>query len=140
MPREATGLQVCLFDDDGAETAHDLTEHSLGVWHGALPGIAVGTLYGYRADGPWVPDLGLRFNRHKLLLDPYAQAVSGDVTTDPAIFGHLDDTPGRDEARSTPRRTCRAASSSTPPSTGAATGRCSGGGGTPRSTRCTSRA
>ena len=89
----ATSLQVCVFDDDGGETAYDLTEHSLGVWHGALPGVPVGTLYGYRADGPWVPDLGLRFNRHKLLLDPYAQAVCGDVTTDPAIFGHLDDNP-----------------------------------------------
>jgi glycogen debranching enzyme GlgX len=86
---QATSLQVCLFDDHGNETAHDLTERSLGVWHGALPGVEVGALYGFRADGPWVPDQGLRFNRHKLLLDPYALAISGGVTDDPAIFGYV---------------------------------------------------
>ncbi len=84
----ATAVWVCLFDDGGAETRHQLTEQSLGIWHGALPGIAPGTRYGFRADGPWQPEHGLRFNVDKLLLDPFARAVSGDVTYDPAIFGY----------------------------------------------------
>ncbi len=85
---EATTLHVCLFDEDGAETAYQLTEHSLGIWHGAIPGVARGTRYGYRAGGPWQPSQGLRFNPRKLLLDPYGQAVSGVVTPGPEIFAH----------------------------------------------------
>jgi glycogen operon protein len=92
-----TQAWVCLFDDDGRERELPLTELSLGIWHCAVPGLAAGTLYGYRVDGPWEPDKGLRFNRHKLLLDPYAQAVSGDLTPDPAIFGHV---PGHLDQRS----------------------------------------
>ena len=84
---------LCLFDDDGNETRHELTEQSLGIWHGALPDIAPGTLYGFRMDGPWDPDQGLRFNPAKLLLDPFARAVSGRVTPDPAIFGHQFEAP-----------------------------------------------
>ena len=52
---EATAMWVCLFDDDGTETRHQLTEHTLGVWHGAIPGVPVGQRYGFRADGPWEP-------------------------------------------------------------------------------------
>ena len=87
---DATALWVCLFDDeDGTEheTRHALTERSLGIWHGALPGVPKGQRYGFRADGPWDPERGLRFNPQKLLLDPYARAVSGAFVTDPAIFG-----------------------------------------------------
>ncbi len=86
----ATAVWLCLFDDeDGTEreTRHPLTERSLGIWHGAVPGLLPGQRYGFRADGPWEPDRGLRFNPHKLLLDPYARAVSGEFVTDPAIFG-----------------------------------------------------
>src|SRR3954468_493281 len=50
---EATRMWVCLYDDAGAETSYELTEVSLGIWHGEIPGVAVGTRYGYRADGPW---------------------------------------------------------------------------------------
>jgi glycogen debranching enzyme GlgX len=85
----AERVWVCLFDDDGAETRHLLTEHSLGVWHGALPGVSPGTRYGYRAHGPWQPDAGMRFNAAKLLLDPYGKAVSGDLVVDDAIFGYV---------------------------------------------------
>jgi len=85
---EATRMWVCLFDDQGRETRHALTELSLGVWHGAVPGVEPGTRYGYRADGPWAPEQGLRFNPDKLLLDPYARAVSGAVVDDPAIYGY----------------------------------------------------
>jgi pullulanase/glycogen debranching enzyme len=82
-------MSVCLFDEAGTETPHVLTEQTLGIWHGALPDVPVGTTYGYRVDGPWDPAQGLRFNRHKLLLDPYGLAVSGRVTDDPAIFGYV---------------------------------------------------
>jgi glycogen operon protein len=85
---EATGVEVCLFDDDDRETRHRLTEVSLGIWHGEIPGVASGTRYGYRVDGPWQPELGLRFSPDKLLLDPYARAISGELHHDPAIFGY----------------------------------------------------
>ena len=84
----ATECWLCLFDDDGLETRHQLTERSLGIWHGALPGIAPGTRYGYRVDGPWDPEQGFRFNPHKLLLDPYALATSGTITPGQALFGY----------------------------------------------------
>jgi glycogen debranching enzyme GlgX len=95
---QAYGAWVCLFGEDGRETRHRLTERSLGIWHGAIPGVPVGTEYGLRIDGPWDPAAGMRFNSHKLLLDPYARAVSGDVTPDPAIFGYV---VGAPEERST---------------------------------------
>ncbi|MBV9831041.1 MAG: glycogen debranching protein GlgX [Marmoricola sp.] len=84
---EADAVWLCLFDEDDVETRFELTEHSLGIWHGALPGVRPGQRYGFRVDGPWEPDRGLRFNRHKLLLDPYARAVSGTFETHPAVFG-----------------------------------------------------
>ncbi len=90
---EATQVWVCLFDDDGhggeVERQFALTEHTLGIWHGAIAGIPRGQRYGVRADGPWDPANGLRFNPHKLLLDPYARAVSGSVVPGPEIFGHV---------------------------------------------------
>ncbi len=90
---EATAMWVCMFDDDGVETRLQLTEHTLGIWHGAVPGVMPGTRYGYRAAGPWQPSQGLRFNANKLLLDPYGRAVSGTVTAGPAIFAHDVDHP-----------------------------------------------
>ena len=89
---EATRVEVCLFHDaeDGTEveTRYELTEHTLGIWHGALPGVERGQRYGYRVDGPWDPENGRRFNHAKLLLDPYARAVSGSVVPGPSIFGY----------------------------------------------------
>ena len=100
---EATAVWVCLFDDEGGEQRHRLTEQALGIWHGALPEIAPGTRYGYRVDGPWDPAQGLRFNANKLLLDPFARAVSGDLSLDPAIFGYAQDDPAtRSESDSAP--------------------------------------
>jgi len=96
---EATRVWVCLFDDRGKETRHELSEVSLGIWHGEIPGVAVGTRYGYRADGPWEPALGLRFNDRKLLLDPYARAISGDLVDHPAIFGFDVNAPHRRSRR-----------------------------------------
>jgi glycogen operon protein len=104
---EATAVWVCLFDEDGTETRHQLTEHTLGVWHGQIPDLPVGQLYGFRADGPWDPSHGHRFNAEKLLLDPYARAVSGDVVPGPALLPHVAGAPGRrsplDSAASMPR-------------------------------------
>ncbi|PVG83536.1 glycogen debranching enzyme GlgX [Nocardioides gansuensis] len=85
----ATEAWVCLFDDTGAERRIAFTEHSLGVWHCSVPGLEPGTLYGYRMDGPWVPEQGLRFNPHKLLLDPYGKAVSGELVPDESVFGYV---------------------------------------------------
>ncbi|MFT3872419.1 MAG: glycogen debranching protein GlgX [Nocardioides sp.] len=75
----ASRIWVSVFDERGSETKHQLTEHTLGVWHGQIPDVAIGQRYGFRADGPWDPARGLRFNRHKLLLDPYARAISGSL-------------------------------------------------------------
>ncbi|CAN5601787.1 glycogen debranching protein GlgX [soil metagenome] len=83
-----TAAWVCLFDGDGAETRHRLSEQTLGIWHGAIPGVAPGTPYGFRVEGPWEPDKGLRFNADKLLLDPFARAVTGTLVADPAIYGY----------------------------------------------------
>jgi len=84
----ATALWLCLFDEDGHERRFELTQQSLGIWHGALPGLAPGQQYAYRADGPWNPASGCRFNINKLLLDPYALAVSGTIRNDPRLFGY----------------------------------------------------
>lgn len=93
-----TAAWVCLFDEDGTETRHRLSEQTLSVWHGAVPGVAPGTPYGFRVDGPWAPEQGLRFNPDKLLLDPFARAVCGELVPDPAIYGYV---PGSPEVRST---------------------------------------
>jgi glycogen debranching enzyme GlgX len=101
----AEAVWVCVFDDEGGERRHQLTEQSLGIWHGAVPGVPVGTRYGYRVDGPWEPAAGLRFNVDKLLLDPFARAVTGGLTLDPAIYGFALDRDGirrRNDADSAP--------------------------------------
>jgi glycogen debranching enzyme GlgX len=85
---EATAAWVCLFDEDGRETRHRLTEHTLGVWHGSVPHVPPGQQYGFRADGHWDPERGRRFNPHKLLLDPYARAIHGDVVDHDALLAH----------------------------------------------------
>ncbi|SFB71418.1 glycogen operon protein [Nocardioides terrae] len=98
----ATAMWLCLFDEDPdgqeRETRHELTEASLGIWHGELPDIAPGTRYGYRADGAWDPANGHRFNVDKLLLDPYSLATAGTIRHDRALFGYDWDHP---EERST---------------------------------------
>ncbi|MEO5854271.1 MAG: glycogen debranching protein GlgX [Nocardioides sp.] len=90
----ANALWVCLFDDAGAETRHQLTEHTLGVWHGAIPDVPLGQLYGLRAAGPWDPTHGRRFNPNKLLLDPYARAVTGTVEQGPEVLAYDVAAPG----------------------------------------------
>ena len=91
----ATQARVCLFDDD-VETAHQLTERSLGIWHGAIPGVAPGTRYGYRVDGPWSPAEGPRFNRTSRCSTPTA-AVSGRPDAGPGRVRLPAACPRRDE-------------------------------------------
>jgi glycogen operon protein len=83
----ATKVQLCLFDENGTQTdVINLKETTAFVWHGFLPGVYAGQLYGYRVHGPWEPQKGLRFNPSKLLVDPYAEAVTGDVDWKQPIF------------------------------------------------------
>src|SRR6056297_4021852 len=67
----ATKVELCLFDDSGREEQRiPLPEFTHEIWHGYLPGVGPGRLYGYRVHGPYEPDAGHRFNHNKLLLDP----------------------------------------------------------------------
>ncbi|MFB9908470.1 glycogen debranching protein GlgX [Allokutzneria oryzae] len=84
----ATKVELCLFDEEGAETRVRLHEVDGFVWHGYLPGIAPGQRYGYRVHGPYEPENGLRCNSSKLLLDPYAKAIDGDLEWHEALFGY----------------------------------------------------
>jgi len=84
----ATGVELCLFDDEGVETRLELTEVDSFVWHCYLPGVGPGQRYGYRVDGRFDPERGHRFNRHKLLLDPYAKSIDGDVDWSEEVFGY----------------------------------------------------
>ncbi len=85
----ATRVELCLFDEGGNETDRfELPERTGDVWHGKLPGLAPGQLYGYRVDGPWAPNRGHRFNSRKLLIDPYARALHGSIRWNVALFGH----------------------------------------------------
>ena len=84
----ATGVDLCLFDDDGVEECIPLTEVTALCWHGYLPNVSPGQRYGFRVHGPYEPSAGHRCNPNKLLLDPYAKAVEGEVRWDPAVFGY----------------------------------------------------
>jgi isoamylase len=84
----AEAVDLCLFDESGTETRIRLPEYDDGVWHGFVPGTGHGQAYGYRVHGPWDPGRGLRCNPAKLLLDPYARAMHGDVTFAPEVYGY----------------------------------------------------
>jgi glycogen operon protein len=95
----ATGVQVCLFDDQGKQTdCINLRERTAFVWHGFIRDIKPGQRYGYRVEGPWEPELGHRFNPSKLLVDPYAEAISGKVDWKAPIFAYQVET-GNDLVR-----------------------------------------
>ncbi len=84
----AERVELCLFDEAGAETRMPLHEVDGFVWHGYLPGIGPGQRYGYRVHGRYDPAAGQRCNPAKLLLDPYAKAIEGGVRWDPAVFAY----------------------------------------------------
>jgi isoamylase len=86
----ATRVELCLYDAAGQVETHraDLPQMEGGIWHGYLPGIGPGQCYGYRVHGPYAPEQGHRFNPAKLLLDPYATELTGDLVWDDALFGY----------------------------------------------------
>jgi isoamylase len=97
----ANSIELCLFDSDGGETRVRLPEVDGFVHHGYLPTVGPGQVYGYRVHGPYDPDQGVRCNPNKLLLDPYAKAVTGDVDWDESVFGYPFGEPdGRNDADS----------------------------------------
>ncbi|TAL22835.1 MAG: glycogen debranching enzyme GlgX [Aquabacterium sp.] len=87
----AEGVELCLFDDEGHEARLPLARRTYNVWHGYVPGCAPGQRYGWRVHGPWQPEQGLRFNPHKLLLDPYARAIVGPLNWTPAHYAYVQD-------------------------------------------------
>ncbi len=89
----ADGVELCLFDPDGGERRCELYEVDAFVWHGYIPGIEPGQRYGFRVHGPYDPARGQRCNPNKLLLDPYAKAIDGDIRWDPALYGYEWDAP-----------------------------------------------
>src|SRR6204780_1970923 len=84
----AEAVEVCLFDEAGTQTLVQLPDYDDGVWHGFVPSVGPGQAYGYRVHGPWDPGRGLRCNPAKLLLDPYARAVRGQVSFGPEVFDY----------------------------------------------------
>ncbi|HLU74512.1 MAG TPA: glycogen debranching protein GlgX [Nonomuraea sp.] len=84
----AERVELCLFHDDGSEERVELPEVDGFVWHGYLPGVMPGQRYGYRVHGPYIPSHGHRCNPAKLLLDPYAKAVDGELRWNEAVFSY----------------------------------------------------
>ena len=82
----ADAVDLCLFDDGGHETRIRLPERTAFCWHGYLSGIGPGQRYGFRVHGPWNPAEGQRCNPAKLLIDPYAKSISGDIEWNDAVF------------------------------------------------------
>ncbi|HEX2677597.1 MAG TPA: pentapeptide repeat-containing protein, partial [Polyangiales bacterium] len=97
--RNATRVELCLFDQasGAAETVRiTMPEQTQETWHVYIPHLAPGQLYGYRVHGPYAPEQGLRFNPHKLLLDPYAKALAGELTWHDALHGYPIGADGQD--------------------------------------------
>ena len=82
----ADKIELCLFAEDGVESRIELKEVTGYCWHCYLPDIEPGQRYGFRVHGPWEPEAGHRCNPAKLLLDPYAKAIDGQITWDAALF------------------------------------------------------
>ncbi len=109
----ATGVELCLFEPHDAtheSTCIPLRERTNNVWHAYLPDVRPGQAYGYRVHGPYRPEDGFRFNPAKLLLDPYARAISGQIGSSDSLFGYTVGDPQedlsmdpRDSARDLPK-------------------------------------
>ncbi len=84
----AEAVELCLVDDGGHETRVELTDTTAFAHHGYVRGVHPGQRYGFRVHGPWEPAAGRRCNSNKLLIDPYATAIDGEVRWDDAVFGH----------------------------------------------------
>lgn len=95
----ATGVDLCLFNTPQDEVEFEripITEYSELIWHIYIPGLKPGQLYGYRVHGPYEPENGHRFNANKLLIDPYAKAISGTINWDDSLFGYEIGSPDED--------------------------------------------
>lgn len=94
----AKRVQLCLFDPAGQREVEriDLPEYTDEVWHCYLPDARPGILYGYRVHGPYEPDAGHRFNPNKLLIDPYARKLIGQLQWNDALFGYTIGHPDKD--------------------------------------------
>ena len=88
--QNATKVELCLFDPSGRRETNriELPEHTHDVWHAYLPDVRPGQLYGYRVHGPYEPSEGHRFNPNKLLVDPYARALRGEVRWHDSLFAY----------------------------------------------------
>ena len=84
----AQKVELCLFDEHDVETRIEMTEQNSYVWHNYIPGLQPGQRYGYRVYGPYDPMHGLRCNPNKLLLDPYAKAIEGNIDGDESLFSY----------------------------------------------------
>ena len=89
----AEKVELCLFDDTGAEHRIALEEVDAFSWHAYVPSVGPGQRYGYRVHGPYAPEYGVRCNPNKLLLDPYARAIEGEVRWNAACYGYNLDAP-----------------------------------------------
>ncbi|MEX0761547.1 MAG: glycogen debranching protein GlgX, partial [Dehalococcoidia bacterium] len=100
----AERIELCLFDESGNETRLDLPEVTAYVWHGYVPEVGPGQRYGFRVHGPWAPAEGHRCNPAKLLIDPYAKAIEGEVQWDMAVSDYDPEDPdaGPNETDSAP--------------------------------------
>ena len=107
----ATRVELCLFDEQGHQTIVELPERTAFCWHGYLRGVGPGRRYGFRVDGPWDPATGHRCNPAKLLMDPYAKAIAGDIRWDPAVFHTRSTVTTCSATTATARRTCPGPSS-----------------------------
>src|ERR1700704_2649193 len=98
----ATSVDLCLFDNLDAPQENiriPMTEHTDQVWHIFLPDVRPGQLYGFRVYGPYEPERGLRFNSSKLLLDPYAKAIAGDIQWSDEMFAYVVGSENGDQAQ-----------------------------------------
>ncbi len=86
----ADAVELCLFDEAGRKEIERvaLPERTDEVFHGYFPDLRPGQLYGVRVHGPWAPEAGHRFNPHKLLVDPYAKALAGEIRWHDAVYGY----------------------------------------------------
>ena len=96
----ATKVELCLFDDSGETELEriELPEYTDEVWHGYLPAARPGTVYGYRVHGPFEPDAGHRFNPNKLLIDPYAKQLVGQMRWGAELFAYKLDHADKDKS------------------------------------------
>jgi isoamylase len=89
----ADRVELCLFDEDRVETRHELQDVDAYVWHGYVPDAQPGQRYGFRVHGPVDPENGQRHNPSKLLLDPYAKAIEGELEWHPSLYSYQFDDP-----------------------------------------------